>query len=215
MSAIFSYEWKVRCRRRSTGSDPLHAHRCGTGALPVWRVTPDDSTPTIRRTDFVREDAVIARVAVWTPMPDDDRQWVIDAARSVPGVLDAYHLVGPETGNGLSIAFFEDDVEVSAVKAAISAKAQAIAGMTSRARPLTPRRSIGSSVTGSSRPFSWVSAPVFVAGGFSAAPVDSAGGDDLPGRGTVVGSASHATKVAAVPRCSRDQSKPRGGTTVA
>ena len=59
-------------------------------------------------------------------MPDDDRQWVIDAARSVPGVLDAYHLVGPETGNGLSIAFFEDDVEVSAVKAAISAKAQAI-----------------------------------------------------------------------------------------
>ena len=26
-----------------------------------------------------------AGVAVWEPMPDDDRQWVIDAARSVPG----------------------------------------------------------------------------------------------------------------------------------
>ncbi len=27
------------------------------------------------------EVVVIARVAVWEPMPDDDRQWVIDAAR--------------------------------------------------------------------------------------------------------------------------------------
>jgi hypothetical protein len=69
---------------------------------------------------------VIARVAVWNPMPEDDRQWVIDAAKSVPGVLDAYHLLDPETGNGLSIAFFEDDVEVSAVKAAISSKGQEI-----------------------------------------------------------------------------------------
>ena len=69
---------------------------------------------------------MFARVAVWSPMPQDDRQWVIDAAKSVPGVLDAYHLVDPETGNGLSVAFFEDDVHVSAVKAAISAKAQQI-----------------------------------------------------------------------------------------
>ena len=51
---------------------------------------------------------MFARVAVWSPMPQDDRQWVIDAAKSVPGVLDAYHLVDPATGNGLSIAFFED-----------------------------------------------------------------------------------------------------------
>ncbi len=69
---------------------------------------------------------MFARVAVWSPMPQDDRQWVIDAAKSVPGVLDAYHLVDPETGNGLSIAFFEDEVDVSAVKNAISAKAQQI-----------------------------------------------------------------------------------------
>ena len=65
---------------------------------------------------------MFARIAVWSPMPHDDRQWVIDAAKSVPGVLDAYHLVDPDTGNGLSIAFFEDDVDVGAVKAAISAK---------------------------------------------------------------------------------------------
>jgi hypothetical protein len=56
---------------------------------------------------------VIARVAVWKPMPVDDRQWVIDAAKTVPGVLDAYHLIDPATGNGLSIAFFEDDVDVA------------------------------------------------------------------------------------------------------
>ncbi len=66
---------------------------------------------------------MIARVAVWEPMPEDDRQWVIDAAKTVPDVLDAYHLVDPVTGNGLSIAFFEDGVDVSAVKDAISAKA--------------------------------------------------------------------------------------------
>ena len=51
---------------------------------------------------------------------------VIDAAKSVPGVLDSYHLVDPDTGNGLSIALFEDGVDVSAVRGAISARAQEI-----------------------------------------------------------------------------------------
>ena len=69
---------------------------------------------------------MIARVAVWSPMPQDDRQWVIEAAKSVPGVLDAYHLIDPQTGNGLSIAFFADDVEVSAVKDAIAQRAEDI-----------------------------------------------------------------------------------------
>jgi hypothetical protein len=59
-------------------------------------------------------------------MPDEDRQWVIDAAKTVPGVLDAYHLVDPATGNGLSIAFFEDTVNVVDVKAAIGKKATEI-----------------------------------------------------------------------------------------
>jgi hypothetical protein len=69
---------------------------------------------------------MFARIAVWEPMPDDERQWVIDAAKTVPGVLDTYHLVDPETGNGLSVAFFEDNVDVAEVKAAIAAKAQEI-----------------------------------------------------------------------------------------
>ena len=69
---------------------------------------------------------MIARVAAWEPMPDDDRQWVIDAARTVPGVLDAYHLVDPDTGNGLSIAFLDDSVDIAAVKVAISRKAEEI-----------------------------------------------------------------------------------------
>ncbi len=66
---------------------------------------------------------MIARVAVWEPMPDDDRQWVIDAAKTVPGVRDAYHLVDPRTGNGLSIAFFDDDVDIAEVKRAIATRA--------------------------------------------------------------------------------------------
>jgi hypothetical protein len=51
---------------------------------------------------------------------------VIDAAKTVPGVLDAYHLVDPATDNGLSIAFFEDTVNVVDVKAAIGKKATEI-----------------------------------------------------------------------------------------
>ncbi len=69
---------------------------------------------------------MIARVAVREPMPDDDRQWVIGAAKTVPGVLDAYHLVDPRTGHGLSIALFDDDVEVTDVKAAVARKAEEI-----------------------------------------------------------------------------------------
>jgi len=69
---------------------------------------------------------MIARVAVWEPMPDDDRQWVIDAAGSVPGVLNSYHLVDPATGNGLSVAFFEDDVDAGAVRSAIERRAEEI-----------------------------------------------------------------------------------------
>ena len=69
---------------------------------------------------------MFARIAVWEPMPEDDRQWVIDAAKSVAGVRDAYHLMDPATGNGLSIAFFDDEVDVSEVKAAIAGKAAEI-----------------------------------------------------------------------------------------
>jgi hypothetical protein len=69
---------------------------------------------------------MIARVAVWKPMPDDDRHWVIDAAETVPGVLDGFHLVDPVTGNGLSIAFFDDNVDVTAAKDAITQRARVI-----------------------------------------------------------------------------------------
>ena len=67
-----------------------------------------------------------ARVATWKPMRTDDRQWVLDAAKSVPGVVAAYHLLDPETGNGLSVAIMEDDTDGAAVKAAIEARAAEI-----------------------------------------------------------------------------------------
>jgi hypothetical protein len=41
-------------------------------------------------------------------------------------VLDGYHLVGPDTGDGRSIAFFDDYVNLAEVKAAISMKAEVI-----------------------------------------------------------------------------------------
>ena len=43
--------------------------------------------------------------------------------RTSPESLSAYHLLDPATGNGLSIALFEDDVDVAQVKAAIGEKA--------------------------------------------------------------------------------------------
>ena len=89
--------------------------------LPITVVFDSGSTHLLRTIAGIRLDAsgqadererraMIARIAVWKPMPDDDRQWVIDAAKTVPGVLDAYHLIDPQTGDGLSIAFFEDTV---------------------------------------------------------------------------------------------------------
>jgi len=77
---------------------------------------------------------MIARVAVWEPMPTDDRQWVIDAAKAVPGVLNAYHLVDPKTGNGLSVSFFDDDVDVASVRDAIAQRAEEI-GWHNQPRP--------------------------------------------------------------------------------
>ncbi|MEV4236284.1 MULTISPECIES: hypothetical protein [unclassified Nocardia] len=35
-------------------------------------------------------------------------------------MLNTYHLIDPETGNGLSVTFFEDDVDPAAVKSAIA-----------------------------------------------------------------------------------------------
>ncbi len=66
---------------------------------------------------------MFARIAVWEPMPDDERQWVIDAAKTISGVLAAYHVVDPATGNGMSISIFDDDVDIALVKAAIADKA--------------------------------------------------------------------------------------------
>ncbi|MCX5410130.1 hypothetical protein OHA37_40600 (plasmid) [Streptomyces sp. NBC_00335] len=72
------------------------------------------------------EAAVIARVAVWEPMPTDDRDWVLDAAAAVPGVHGGYHLVDPATGNGLSVAFFEDEAAAHAAYKAIEKRAEEI-----------------------------------------------------------------------------------------
>jgi hypothetical protein len=86
---------------------------------------------------------VFARVAVWEPMPDGDRQWVIDAMKTVPGVLGVYHLVDPETGNGLSVGFFEDDTSVRSSRLQSRARPWRSVGTTCHVPLRSPRRSIG------------------------------------------------------------------------
>ena len=69
---------------------------------------------------------MIARVAVWEPMPTEDRSWVVDAAATVPGVHATYHLVDPKTGNGLSVALFDDEQAAEAAHAAIQQRGEEI-----------------------------------------------------------------------------------------
>ena len=90
---------------------------------------------------------MFARVAVWEPMPDDERQWVIDAMKTVPGVLSAYHLVDPATGNGLSVGFFDDDVDGEGVKARSRTRPSRSDGTLCHVRLLYPRPSTGLSDT--------------------------------------------------------------------
>ena len=77
---------------------------------------------------------MFARVAVWEPMPTDDRSWVLDAAKSVPGGRETFHLVDPETGNGLSVGFYDSRESIGAAHAAIARRAQEI-GWNDQSRP--------------------------------------------------------------------------------
>jgi len=77
---------------------------------------------------------MIARVAVWEPMPTDDRDWVVEAVANIPGVHAVYHLVDPDTGNGLSVAVFEDEVSAQQAGAAIRQRAEQI-GWNEQPRP--------------------------------------------------------------------------------
>lgn len=91
---------------------------------------------------------MFARIAVFEPMPDDDRQWVIDAAKTVAGVL--------------SISIFEDDVDVAQVKAAIN-EAREI-GWNDRLRP-APRSETIYQVIDSGRSARQDSECIVIAGG--------------------------------------------------
>jgi hypothetical protein len=84
---------------------------------------------------------VIARVAVWEPMPTDDRDWVVEAATATPGVRATYHLLDPETGNGLSIAIFDDEDAAQAAGAAIRQRAEEI-GWNGESRPRSTSETI-------------------------------------------------------------------------
>jgi hypothetical protein len=69
---------------------------------------------------------MIAQVIEWETMPVEDRQWEIDAAKSVEGVLNVYHLVNPFNGSGYTVLIMNTGTDLKAVKAAISAKAEEV-----------------------------------------------------------------------------------------
>lgn len=78
--------------------------------------------------------AVIARIAVWEPMPTDDRDALAVAVSRVPGVVAGFHLIDPLTGNGLSISVFEDEQAMAATRAAIEGVAREL-GWHEQVRP--------------------------------------------------------------------------------
>ena len=61
---------------------------------------------------------MIARVAVWEPMPTDDRDWALDSATEVAGVRATCHQRDPQTGNGLSMTVVDGAVALGAVMVA-------------------------------------------------------------------------------------------------
>ena len=77
---------------------------------------------------------MFARVAVWEPMPTDDRSWVLDAVKTVAGVRETFHLVDPETGNGMSVAFYDTREAIGAAHAAVEQRAREI-GWSDEPRP--------------------------------------------------------------------------------
>jgi hypothetical protein len=67
---------------------------------------------------------MIARVAVWEPMPTDDRDPLADAVKDIPGVVAGFHLIDPETGNGLSVSIYEDAEAMAATGRAIARRVE-------------------------------------------------------------------------------------------
>jgi hypothetical protein len=66
---------------------------------------------------------MLIRIATFYTPPTDDREWVIDALRPVPGVRAAYHAVDRETGALLSLSIYDDEAATEAAHAAIARRA--------------------------------------------------------------------------------------------
>lgn len=66
---------------------------------------------------------MLLRIATFETPPADDRDWVIEAVRTVPGVRATYHAVDRETGALLAVSVFEDETAAQAAQAAIAGEA--------------------------------------------------------------------------------------------
>jgi hypothetical protein len=81
---------------------------------------------------------MIAQVIEWEVFPAEDRQWEIDAAKTVEGVLNVYHLVNPFNGSGFTVLIMNTGTDYKKVKAAIDARAEEV-GWHRDTKPPKPR----------------------------------------------------------------------------
>lgn len=66
---------------------------------------------------------MLVRIATFNTPPADERDWVIDALRSVAGVRAAYHVVDRETGALVSISVYDDEAASEAAHNTVARRA--------------------------------------------------------------------------------------------
>ncbi|MGZ6496731.1 MAG: hypothetical protein ACXVD9_11455 [Actinomycetota bacterium] len=65
---------------------------------------------------------MIARVATFDEFTADDRTWVAKAVESIPGLVGVFQLTDPDTGQSLSISFYESEDAVTLATKAVEAR---------------------------------------------------------------------------------------------
>ena len=62
---------------------------------------------------------MIARLGYFEDFDMEDRQYVIDAIKDLPGFGGCYHLVDPQSGRALSVSFWDDEQSAAAGQQAV------------------------------------------------------------------------------------------------
>jgi heme-degrading monooxygenase HmoA len=62
---------------------------------------------------------VIARLGYFDDFDMDDREYVIEAIKNLPGFRGCYHLADIESGRALSVSFWDDEQSAAAGQQAV------------------------------------------------------------------------------------------------